>query len=92
MRHTGGRSGKKQMMKLQRSHKNAKLQRSKSVVPRRTQKSVLKRVTKSQRRCKQLLAENISAMMDEYKHGRWVSRSQALAVAYSKTRKDCKVI
>jgi hypothetical protein len=39
--------------------------------------------------CKQTLADNIAAMMDEYKKGRWVSRSQALAVAYSKTRKEC---
>ena len=40
--------------------------------------------------CKRMLRNNISAMMKEYKdYNRWQSHAQAVAVAYSKTRKSC---
>ena len=41
--------------------------------------------------CKQKLQQGISAEMRAYKKGIWVSRAQAIAVAYNKLRKNDKV-
>jgi hypothetical protein len=39
------------------------------------------------KQCKKLLRKNISKMIAEYKNGRWKSPQQAVAVAYSKTKR-----
>lgn len=41
------------------------------------------------KRCKALLRRNIAAEMAAYRRGRFVSPKQAVAVAYSLTRKRC---
>ena len=38
-------------------------------------------------KCKKILQQNIKAMIKEYKKKRWNSPKQAIAVAYSKTRR-----
>ena len=42
---------------------------------------------KTKSRCQSYLKRKIRANMDEYKRGRFSSRSQALAVSYSQTKK-----
>jgi hypothetical protein len=42
--------------------------------------------------CKALLKEKIAYNMREYKSGRWKSRQQAIAVAYSQMRRDSKCL
>ncbi len=42
---------------------------------------------KRERACKDLLKEKVRINMDEFKDGRFVSRQQAVAVAYSQVKK-----
>ena len=46
-----------------------------------------KRKSKSKSKCKKYLQNKISINMDEYKTGRYISRSQAIAVSYSQVLK-----
>ena len=58
-----------------------------------TRKSSRKSSRKSQ--CRKWLSDKIGINMAELKKGRWVSRSQAIAVSYSETNKkhpSCKKI
>ena len=60
-----------------RAHKSRKLSKGRTSLPKTP-------------RCKRMLRNNISAMMKEYRdYNRWQSHAQAVAVAYSKTRKSC---
>jgi hypothetical protein len=40
-------------------------------------------ISASRRKCNKILSRKISRTIDEYKNGRFVSRAQAIAVAYS---------
>ena len=42
--------------------------------------------------CKAILKEKIAYNMREYKSGRWKSRQQAIAVAYSQMRRESKCL
>jgi hypothetical protein len=42
---------------------------------------------KKERECKDLLKEKVGINMKEYKEGRYKSRQQAIAVAYSQVKK-----
>ena len=58
-------------------------------------KKTLKKSPKKSTRddfCKALLKEKIAYNMREYKSGRWKSRQQAIAVAYSQMRRDSKCL
>jgi hypothetical protein len=52
---------------------------------KRSKRSKRKRRSKS--KCKKYLQDKISINMDEYKTGRYSSRSQAIAVSYSQVLK-----
>ncbi len=60
----------------------------------RIKKTVKKPPKKSTRDdfCKALLKEKIAYNMREYKSGRWKSRQQAIAVAYSQMRRESKCL
>lgn len=55
---------------------------------RRRSKSRKNGISPGKRRCNKLLSSRVRDMMHEYKKGRWVSRQQAIAVAYSKVKRD----
>ena len=46
-----------------------------------------KRRSKSKSKCKKYLQNKISINIDEYKTGRYISRSQAIAVSYNQVLK-----
>ncbi len=46
--------------------------------------------SKSELFCADLLKEKIKYNIEEYKNGRWKSRQQAIAVAYSQMRRNSK--
>ena len=60
----------------------------------RIKKTVKKPPKKSTRDdlCKALLKEKIAYNIREYKSGRWKSRQQAIAVAYSQMRRESKCL
>lgn len=78
----------------------------KSIKPRKYKKSARKSMRKSRKsskksdkkdknetRCKNMLKDKIKINMEEFKDGRYNSRSQAIAVSYAqvnKTRPSCK--
>jgi len=54
-----------------------------------------KKMSKNSRRCKNLLKKKVSINIKEYRKGRYKSRSQAIAVAYSQVKKSnqsCKKV
>jgi len=42
---------------------------------------------KKKSKCRKALSKKIAINMDEFKHGRFVSRAQAIAVSYSQVKK-----
>jgi hypothetical protein len=64
------------------SRKSRRLSRKLSRSPRRSRKIGKKEMT-----CKNLLKEKIGVNIEEYKNGRYSSRNQAIAVAYSQVKK-----
>lgn len=62
--------------------------------PRKTFRKVKKSVRKSRRKsvrkskkCQQNVSKKIAINIDEFKEGRYVSKSQAIAVAYAQVKK-----
>ena len=53
----------------------------------RRSKSGLKKKSKRNSKCRKVLSKKIAINMDEFKHGRFVSRAQAIAVSYSQVKK-----
>ena len=51
-------------------------------------KSYRKKMSRNSRRCKNLLKKKIEKNIKEYGKGKYVSRSQAIAVAYSQVKKS----
>lgn len=54
-------------------------------MPKKLRKSKVR--SKSKSKCKKYLQDKISINIDEYKTGRYSSRSQAIAVSYSQVLK-----
>ena len=54
-------------------------------MPKKLRKSKVRRRSKS--KCRKYLQDKISINIDEYKTGRYSSRSQAIAVSYSQVLK-----
>ena len=85
-RHVGTRKRRatKRRSRKQRSRKSSSKKKSSKKRRSRKKRSSKK---KSVGKCKQLLRDKIRVNMDEYKAGRWPSRSQAIAVSYSQVMK-----
>ena len=95
-RRTHTRRKSKRKRKTRKSRKSPKKRKTrKSHKKRKTRKITIKKRIPKGKRCSDLLSNKIRINMKEYKKGKYVSRAQAIAVAYSQVRKEypsCKPV
>lgn len=86
---------KSKASRINKSKVNSKVKPVRKKVKTSRKSRMKKTVKKSTIRddfCKALLKEKIAYNMREYKSGRWKSRQQAIAVAYSQMRRESKCL
>jgi hypothetical protein len=80
-------NGKRRISKSRSKKRISRRKSKKRSSRRKSKKRSSKRKSKKRSKCKTYLQDKISINMNEYKSGRYVSRQQAIAVAYSQVGK-----